>query len=398
MRHWGDRRNNAKQSVKRQNNWCRFAARGFTIIELIVVVAIIGILVSIALPNYTKIKDKAKEAETKASIHNIQLALERHAVDNTGEYPPYLIGGDNAAVVMKISELQKFTLERFDIPEEHCTDPLIRNGYLDSYQKNPFVRNPLAIQRLQRAAGDPLLSSFPDGQELGTRFGAQGNLIGQCLCEARYLSWPYFDKDRNEMVELPTWCNVQYKFYDVWNGTQRRKNYLPGSFMYKVIGEIVGQADKPGNRQFVEVNGQRTAIPHNNRNSATYPVALSNYILSAWGGFRTHGMDLLGEEPLVIFSYHETRRIGAAASDFMYDPATGRYELNPVKTVDKITLLGIPPWTRGVNRSHVGPLWGSPYGPSTREEEQLSNGNPNGFKDGLILLLTAGEKGTMPGQ
>jgi hypothetical protein len=233
---------------------------------------------------------------------------------------------------------------------------------------------------------------------MGTRFGPQGNLIGQCLCEARFLSWQYFDKSRNEMAERPTWCNIQYNFYDVWGGTQKRRAYLPGSFMYKVIGEIVGQADRPGSRDYVEIEGQRTAIPHSNRDEATYPVSLSNYILSAWGGSRTHGMDLLGEEPLVIFSYHESRRIGSAASDFIYDPATGRYELNPVRTVDKITLLGIPPWTRGVNRSHVGPLWGSPYGPATRQEEQLSIGNPNGFKDGLILLLTAGEKDNMPGR
>jgi len=398
VRHRGDRRKIAsRRQASRRSRWL-IALGGFTLTELLIVVAIIAVLVAIALPNYIKIKDKAKEAETKASLHNIQLSLEQHAVDNQGEYPAYLIGGDNTALVMKIGERNKYSFETFEIPAEHCSDPLIRKGYIDTYQHNPFVRNPLAIQRMQADVGDPLLSSTTDGQELGTRFGPQGGLIGQVLCEARYLTWQYYNQDEKKFEALPTWSNIQYNFFDVWNGTQRRRAYLPGSFMYKVIGEIVAQTDWPGRRDYTEVDGEDAMVPHNRRDRATYPVSLSNYMLSGWGGFRTHGMDILGEEPLVIFSYNGSRRASVMNSSFLYDPSTGRYNLNPVQTVDKIIMLGIPPWTRGVNRSHVGPLWGSPYGPSTRQEEQLSIGNPNGYKDGLILLLTAGESSEIPHQ
>lgn len=398
MRLWGDRRYSAKGRRPLLRSSYLASPAGFTLIELLVVIGIIGVLAAIALPNYVKIKDKAKEAEIKASLHNIQLSLEQHAVDNQGEYPPYLIGGDNSALVMRVGERERYSFEYFDIPEEHCTDPLIRKGYINSYQSNPFVRNPVAIQRMQADVGDPLLSSLLDGQELGTRFGPQGTLMGQCLCESRYLTWLYYDSDRRDFEELPTWCNIQYNFFDVWNGTQRRQGYLPGSFMYKVIGEIVAQTDFTKRRDYTTVDGEDAFVPHNRRDRATYPVSLSNYMLSGWGGSRTHGMDILGEEPLVIFSYNGSRRSGTMRSNFLYDPSTGRYGLNPVQTVDKIVLLGIPPWTRGVNRSHVGPLWGSPYGPASREEEQLSIGNPNGFKDGLILLLTGGESSEMPGQ
>jgi hypothetical protein len=66
--------------------------------------------------------------------------------------------------------------------------------------------------------------------------------------------------------------------------------------------------------------------------------------------------------------------------------------MNPTPPQQSFSLLGIPPWTRGVNRAHVGPLWGSPFGPATGSDEQLSSSNPNGLRDGLILVLTGDGK------
>ena len=70
---------------------------GFTLIELLIVVAIIGLIAAIAIPNLMSALNKAKQARTVADMKAIGSALETYAVDNN-IYPKGL-GDANAQVV-----------------------------------------------------------------------------------------------------------------------------------------------------------------------------------------------------------------------------------------------------------------------------------------------------------
>ncbi len=59
---------------------------GFTLIELLIVVAIIGILAAIAVPNFLNAQTKAKLARVQSDFKNIETAMEMYQLDHN-TYP-----------------------------------------------------------------------------------------------------------------------------------------------------------------------------------------------------------------------------------------------------------------------------------------------------------------------
>jgi general secretion pathway protein G len=63
--------------------------KGFTLVELVMVIAIIGVLAAIIVPKFSNKAGEANDAATRANLQNIRAAVDMYRADNN-IYPPTL--------------------------------------------------------------------------------------------------------------------------------------------------------------------------------------------------------------------------------------------------------------------------------------------------------------------
>ena len=110
---------------------------GFTLVELLVVMLILGLLAAIAIPAFFNQRDKARDAQAKVFDRTAETAMETYATDNGGTYN----GATRAALVAEESTLTGASFADSELEPRGFAPP--PRGEFASYARAlAFLRSP----------------------------------------------------------------------------------------------------------------------------------------------------------------------------------------------------------------------------------------------------------------
>jgi type II secretion system protein G len=86
-----------------------FLAKGFTLVELLIVVVVLGILAGIVLPAFNSSTDDAKASAVQSNLAAVRSAVDLYKVQHNDVFPGYAVGGGAPTETLFINQLSLVT-------------------------------------------------------------------------------------------------------------------------------------------------------------------------------------------------------------------------------------------------------------------------------------------------
>ena len=156
--------------------------KAFTLVEILIVVAILGILAAIVIPTFRGHIQEAKEAAAKDDLRILRNAIELYASQHNNVPPGYLLGKSFLSPVFPYFRLQLlYSTNKDGGTASIGTDGYPLGPYLSAMPKNPFK------------SGDVNIKMVANGQDMPAEATGTYDWIYKAATKDIRLDWPGTD-------------------------------------------------------------------------------------------------------------------------------------------------------------------------------------------------------------
>ncbi|MCS7090480.1 MAG: type II secretion system protein [Verrucomicrobiota bacterium] len=127
--------------------WARWAPPGFSLVELLVVMGVVGLLAAWLMPALSRAREKAMVARVHAELQAVGLALEMYAQDHEGRVPPVRVNCNTdlaehwCQMPLELAELRYLPRGQQAGLEAHLEDPFHRGHTYKYAAPGPHLLN-----------------------------------------------------------------------------------------------------------------------------------------------------------------------------------------------------------------------------------------------------------------